>query len=211
MMWSAPAARASSAFFSVDVVPITVAPCSLAIWQSSKPTPPATACATDADCGDPQFACNETIGQCVCLHNAWARITEDDSSRVTGSTVFDFNGDGAAEIVYNDECFFRIYDGLTGAVLFKHNSPSRTRIENAVVADVDNDGNAEIAFVSNNDASSCSQGNDHPNGLAVWGDASDTWVSQRRRSMGSLLVESRIAARSEHTSRSLLLIGRERR
>jgi hypothetical protein len=87
-----------------------------------------------------------------------SRVTEDDSSRVTSSSVFDFNGDGAAEVVYNDECFFRVYDGLTSEVLFKNNSPSRTRIENPVIADVDNDGNAEIVFCSNNDASACSAG-----------------------------------------------------
>ncbi len=142
-------------------------------------TPPAAACTTDADCGDPQFVCNETIGQCVCLHNGWMRVTEDDSSRVTGSTLFDFNGDGGAEVVYNDECYFRIYDGLTGAVYFKSPSSSRTRIENAVVADVDNDGNAEIVFGNNNDTSACSAGQTG-NGIEVWGDASDSWMSARR-------------------------------
>ncbi len=142
-------------------------------------TPPATACTADADCGDPQFACNETIGRCVCFHNGWMRITEDDSSRVTGSTVFDFNGDGGAEIVYNDECYFRVYDGVNGTVLFRGPSSSRTRVENPVVADVDNDGNAEIVFPSNNDASACSVGETN-NGIEVWGDASDSWVSARR-------------------------------
>jgi hypothetical protein len=107
------------------------------------------------------------------------RVTEDDSSRVTGSTVFDFNGDGAAELIYNDECYFRIYDGRDGSVLFKEPSSSRTRIENPVVADVDNDGNAEIVFCSNNDSSACSVGSTN-NGIEVWGDASDTWVSARR-------------------------------
>ncbi len=55
------------------------------------------------------------IGECVCLHNGWKRATEDDSSRATSSSVFDFNGDGAAEVVYNDECYFRIYDGARAA------------------------------------------------------------------------------------------------
>ena len=64
---------------------------------------------------------------------------------MTGSTLFDFNGDGAAEVIYNDECWFRIYDGLSGVTLFKEPSESRTRIEYPVVADVDN-GNAEIVF-----------------------------------------------------------------
>jgi hypothetical protein len=140
---------------------------------------PGGACAADADCAA-GAVCNKTLGACVCLHNGWKRVTEDDSSRVTSSSVFDFNGDGAAEVVYNDECYFRIYDGRTGGVLFKHPSPSRTRIENPAIADVDNDGNAEIVFPSNNDAAACSTGSNFPNGIAVWGDASDTWVSARR-------------------------------
>ncbi|MFT3764668.1 MAG: CARDB domain-containing protein [Minicystis sp.] len=151
---------------------------------SAKPTTdptraPGGTCTMDADCAA-GAVCNKTLGSCVCLHNGWIRTTEDDSSRVTSSSVFDFNGDGAAEVVYNDECYFRIYDGRDGSVLFKHHSPSRTRIENPAIADVDNDGNAEIVFASNNDASACSEGNNYPNGLAVWGDASDTWVSARR-------------------------------
>ena len=155
-------------------------------FTDGSPTPvtnparaPGAACTMDSECAA-GAVCNDTLGACVCLHNGWKRTTEDDSSRVTSSSVFDFNGDGAAEVVYNDECFFRIYDGRGGAVLFKHPSPSRTRIENPAIADVDNDGNAEIVFPSNNDANACSVGNNYPNGIAVWGDASDTWVSARR-------------------------------
>ena len=139
---------------------------------------PGGACTMDSECAT-GATCNETTGQCVCLHNGWQRITEDDSSRVTGSTVFDFNGDGAAELIYNDECYFRIYDGRNGGVLFRELSSSRTRVENPVVADVDNDGNAEIVFCSNNDAAACSAGTSN-NGIEVWGDASDSWVSARR-------------------------------
>lgn len=145
---------------------------------------PAAACSTDADCGDTaQFACNAEIRQCVCLHNGWLRDTEDDSSQVTGSSVFDFNGDGAAEVVYNDECYFRIYSGLDGTVLFREASESRTRTENPVVADVDNDGNAEIVFATSNESGFCSDRSlaaSFNNGLEVWGDASDLWVSARR-------------------------------
>ncbi len=126
------------------------------------------------------------------MHNGWLRDTEDDSSRVTGSTVFDFNGDNAAEIVYNDECYFRIYNGIDGQVFFKEPSESRTRIEYPVVADVDNDGNAEIVFTTSNESRFCSErANNDPstsqplfnrfnNGLEVWGDDSDLWVSARR-------------------------------
>ena len=108
--------------------------------QGNAARAPGLACAMDTDCAA-GAVCNTTKGACVCLHNGWQRITEDDSSRVTASSVFDFNGDGAAEVIYDDECDFRIYDGTTSEVLFKHHSPSRTRIEHPVVADVDNDGN----------------------------------------------------------------------
>jgi hypothetical protein len=121
-----------------------------------------------------------------CLHNGWRRITQDASSKVTGSSVFDFNGDGAAEVIYNDECFFRIYDGKTADVLFKQNSPSRTRTEYPIVADVDNDGNAEIVFCTSNESNFCHQnggpadGDNYNNGIEIWGDANDMWVSARR-------------------------------
>jgi hypothetical protein len=146
--------------------------------EDNLPRDPGGDCAADDDCAA-GAVCGEGR-RCVCLHNAWQRVTEDDSSRVTGSTVFDFNGDGAAEVAYHDECFFRIYDGRTGDVLLKEPSHSRTRTENPVVADIDNDGNAEIAFTVNNDVPFCSQGGGQNNGLEVWGDAHDHWVSARR-------------------------------
>jgi len=170
-------------------------------------TDDAGSCTEDADCNE-GAVCNAIAGKCVCLHNGWRRNTEDDSSRATSSSVFDFNGDGAAEVVYNDECYFRLYDGATGAVHLALPSLSRTLIENPVVADVDNDGNAEIVFGQNNARQQCNEGNrapndgdnwgpedrldswpdgqddvqkiSLPNGLEVWGDPSDQWVAARR-------------------------------
>ena len=150
-------------------------------------------CTSNADCNT-GAVCNQQAGRCVCLHNGWRRDTEDDSSRVTSSSVFDFNGDGAAEVVYNDECYFRVYDGATGNIYLAIPSLSRTIIENPVVADVDNDGNAEIVFVQNNETLQCGEQNldswpdgDNdvgrgtlPNGIEVWGDPSDVWVAARR-------------------------------
>ncbi len=149
------------------------------------------ACASDSDCND-GAVCSPISEQCVCLHNGWARRTEDDSSRATSSSVFDFNGDGSAEVVYNDQCYFRVYGGADGAVLFAQPSLSRTVVENPVVADVDNDGNAEIVVISNNETRQCTltqldqfgggkvAQNALPNGIDVWGDANDTWVAARR-------------------------------
>lgn len=151
-------------------------------------------CDEDADCGGVAsgFACNEELGACVCEHNGWRRGTQDGSSRVTGSSVFDFNGDGAAEVIYNDECYFRVYEGLTGNVLFIESSESRTRVEYPVVADADNDGNAEILFAVSNESNFCASrastnintepglANNYNNGIESWSDSSDLWVAARR-------------------------------
>lgn len=139
-------------------------------------------CTADADC-NPGALCGGA-GSCVCLHNGWQRASDDDSSRATSSSVFDFNGDGSAEAVYNDECDLRVYRGLDGVVLYRETSRSRTAIENPIVADVDNDGNAEIIFGSNNAIPDrCDEDGAVPtgvNGLRVLGDPTDTWVSARR-------------------------------
>jgi hypothetical protein len=168
--------------------------------QNPARTPGGT-CKKDGDC-NAGAVCNTKAGQCVCLQSGWKRDTEDNSSKVTSSSVFDFNGDGAAEVVYNDECYFRVYDGASGKEYLQLPSLSRTIIENPVVADVDNDGNAEIVFVQNNETLQCKDEDDTstnhanlnswpdgvndvpitslPNGIEVWGDPSDVWVAARR-------------------------------
>lgn len=105
--------------------------------------------------------------------------TSDDSSSATGSSVFDFNGDGRAEVIYNDQYHFRIYDGTTGDSLFRHRNSSRTRTENPTIADVDNDGEVEIVFSANAEAFFIREGFTDP-GIEVWGDARGRWVGARR-------------------------------
>lgn len=104
----------------------------------------------------------------------WTSKIRDWSSARTGSSVFDFEGDGSAEVVYADEQYLRIYRGTDGAVLFEKRVGSRTRIELPVIADVDNDNNAEI-IVSSDDFSAY-----HYHGVMVFGDANDTWVNTRK-------------------------------
>ena len=79
----------------------------------------------------------------------WFQRSQDQSSNVTGSSVFDFEGDGRAEVVYGDECFLRVYDGRTGDVLFSQSRSSCTWYENPVIADLDGDFNAEIVLGDN--------------------------------------------------------------
>lgn len=80
----------------------------------------------------------------------WQRETHDFSSGGTGSSSFDFNGDGLEEVVYRDECWMRVFDGKTGATRFAQPITSGTCLEYPVIADVDNDGHADIVVPSDN-------------------------------------------------------------
>jgi len=109
----------------------------------------------------------------------WRTRTVDESSNITGSSVFDFDADGSVEVVYNDEQFLRVFSGIDGAVLFEVPNTSYTAVEYPVIADVDNDGNAEIIVVANNFEDF--QFTPGPfAGIRVYGDAGDNWVNTRR-------------------------------
>lgn len=123
----------------------------------------------DLDCvGDP------LPDGCFAENILWVKDNEDCSSRATASSVFDFEGDGRAEVIYADETSFRILDGKTGATLYEDLSHgSNTRLEMPVIADVDNDGNAEIIIPEN-------ENKDGTPGIEVWKDANNNWVRSRR-------------------------------
>lgn len=106
--------------------------------------------------------CRETgaVGTCASGRTdgiLWTRTAQDFSSSQTGSSIFDFEGDGRAEAVYADECFVRVYDGETGDVVFSQYRSSCTWNENPVVADADGDFNSELIVPSNrNCGTTCS-------------------------------------------------------
>jgi len=81
----------------------------------------------------------------------WQRAIQDFSSQATGSSVYDFNGDGASEVVFADEVNLWVFEGKTGNILLKETGHSSATIwEYPVIADVDRDGHAEIILASNN-------------------------------------------------------------
>jgi hypothetical protein len=126
----------------------------------------------DLDCspgGDPSGCASDRTDGIL-----WTAVTHDHSSCATGSSVFDFEGDGAAEVVYADEYDLRIYKGIDGTVLFDVPNSSGTLWEYPLIADVDNDEHAEIVVVSNRYAWGSNQG------VRVFGDAMDNWVRTRR-------------------------------
>lgn len=104
----------------------------------------------------------------------WTQTTQDFSSSRTGSSVFDFEGDGQAEVVYGDEERLRIYRGVDGLVLWWVPRTDGTTYDMPLVVDVDGDGNAEIVVVANNLLGSGTPG------IRVYGDANDSWVPTRR-------------------------------
>ncbi len=78
------------------------------------------------------------------LDPIWKLDIEEGSSGFTGCTLFDFDGDGAAETVYRDERELHIIDGATGSIRNSIVCVSRTFEDYPVVADVDGDGASEI-------------------------------------------------------------------
>ncbi|NOY93116.1 MAG: VCBS repeat-containing protein [Deltaproteobacteria bacterium] len=111
----------------------------------------------------------------------WYFQTQDRSSRSTGSSIFDFEGDGQAEVLYNDELFFRVFRGSTGEVLYEQCNTSGTLKEFPIVADVDNDDHAEIILMENNYAfPTCVDGTPSSTGIHVLGNPANDWVRTRR-------------------------------
>ena len=134
----------------------------------------------------------------------WSQTNHDMSSSVTGSSVFDFEADGKAEVIYNDECYLWVYDGTDGTVLYTDFTQSFTATESSIVADVDGDGHAELVKIANGanpNTWTCAHHNEpdkivspHTEAFPVWepapgggdyrgitvlGDAENAWVGTR--------------------------------
>lgn len=69
-----------------------------------------------------------------------------DPSSITCSSVYDFCGDGSADVIYRGVSFLQVIEGATGQVKWQDNCLSATHIENPLVLDVDGDGQTEIVI-----------------------------------------------------------------
>lgn len=103
----------------------------------------------------------------------WSQPVTDVSSNTTGSSVFDFENDGATEVVYRDEYELYIYDGRDGTIRMRTPVRSSTGIEAPVIADVDGNGSAEIVITSDADVVG------RPSGLYVFTSESSRWADTR--------------------------------
>lgn len=95
-----------------------------------------------------------------------------DQSGIAAGTAFDFLGDGTAEAMYADEQYLWVFDG-TGQPIFQMPRTSGTLTEYPVVADIDNDGSAEIVVVSNLYMTASPT-------VQVIRDRQDRWIQARR-------------------------------
>ena len=86
-------------------------------------------------------------GTMICLNNDFSILWEKEvieRSGSTGMTLFDFDNDGSKEIVYRDHRYLRIIRGLDGEDLEMIKCGSGTGLEYPVVADIDQDLQANI-------------------------------------------------------------------
>jgi|JI10StandDraft_1071094.scaffolds.fasta_scaffold04989_6 hypothetical protein len=89
------------------------------------------------------------------------------------STAFDFNGDGTFEAIYADDEHLFVF-GNQGQILLQDSISAYKHMAYPVVADVDNDGSAEIVVVSG------SYEGDKGSTVRVIGDKENRWPQARR-------------------------------
>lgn len=117
------------------------------------------------------------------LTEKWQKPVMDMASARAGASAFDFDGDGAAELLYADECFLYVFAGADGAELMREPRTSATYLEYPVVADVDGDGAAEIIVVANDNSSAIScpyPPQEQTRGVTVYGGDPAPWAPTRR-------------------------------
>ena len=75
-------------------------------------------------------------------------VNEGNTTGYSGVTLYDFDGDGKSEILYRDRDYFKTFSdlGTTAQTILEAPCKSYTREEYPIVADLDNDGKAEICF-----------------------------------------------------------------
>ena len=79
----------------------------------------------------------------------WEKSVQTDAAANTTGTVFDLDGDGFAEVIFNDACYLHLYDGRTGETRLSVPSSDGGFWHYPVVADVDGDAHAEIVVAAN--------------------------------------------------------------
>ncbi|MGB3947816.1 MAG: PKD domain-containing protein [Bacteroidia bacterium] len=107
------------------------------------------------------------------LSQKWIKTIVDGSQHTTGS-VFDFDCDGKAQVVYRDENILYVWDGETGSVLASIPCGSATRSELPTIVDVDGDGQVNIVCA-------CGSSNGASAGVVkAFNSSTNQWVGSRK-------------------------------
>ncbi len=107
------------------------------------------------------------------LSQKWVKTIVDGSQHTTGS-VFDFDCDGLAQVVYRDENDLFVWDGATGNVNASIPCGSATRSEFPTIVDVDGDGQVNIVCA-------CAPGNQGSAGkVKAFNSSTNQWVGSRK-------------------------------
>jgi len=94
-----------------------------------------------------------------------------DESGLAACSGYDFDSDGAYEVVFADEQALYIFDGKTGQLQYGNTGhASGTVFEYPIIADVDHDKSAEIVLVSSNYRL------DGWSGITVFGQTENAWA-----------------------------------
>ncbi len=102
----------------------------------------------------------------------WSVLTSDYSG-VSGPIMFDFEGDGKVEVVFNDETAVTVYRGDTGMQIYSAPRSSVTGYETPVIADIDGDAHADLLITSDSFSG-------YPGGLRAYSNDLNNWVATRR-------------------------------
>lgn len=121
----------------------------------------------------------DSISQAQNIQELFTRELCQEFYENSSVTTFDFNKDGKAEIVFKGEKGLFILDGTTLKQLCKYDISATTGSEYAIVADVDQDGYADIIFTDEYNPSKSPAGGvtvlESKKELGVWAPARKVW------------------------------------
>jgi len=123
--------------------------------------------------GDFLYVINPVTG-----NELWKAPIDDYGGQcgASGAAAFDFNGNGQYSVVYHDTAHMYVFEGPTGRKLYDAGRNSSTIFETPVIADVDNDGHADLVMTNENGI----LGVGAKAGIEILSNVGNTWPATRR-------------------------------
>jgi hypothetical protein len=105
------------------------------------------------------------------LNELW-RVNISDQTGASGPAGFDFEGNGTQEVVYSDEGSVHVFN-QAGSSVYQASRASVTMFESTAIADINNDGHANMVTGSNEPNLGLADGVD------MLGNTGTSWVHAR--------------------------------